>query len=52
MELDLIFNKIGSKFFVKMNFFYEIQNSKNQSQNQTKGSLKKILKNIKSNYWN
>jgi hypothetical protein len=48
MELDLILNKIGSKFFVKMSIF-KIQ----------KISLKIKLKvplifliNIKSNYWN
>lgn len=40
MELDLVLNHANFKFFVKMIRTQGLRNPKNQSQNQTWGSIK------------
>jgi hypothetical protein len=53
MEPNLVLNHIGFKFFVKMNRTRAFKNSKNWSQDHTKGSIKnkeKIRTKIKGSF--
>ncbi len=55
IESELILNQINFKFFVKMITIGDFTNSNNQTQNQTRSSIrnkKKVKTRIKGSFWN
>ncbi len=55
MEPNLVLNQIGFKFFVEMTRTKGFKNSKNWSQDHTKGSIKnkkRVKTKIEGSFWN